>query len=79
MFEQRIAKHALNSVLEISKLIPFSLSSKQQQQQKKKKKKKKKQQKNNVSLSSHKSTHFHRPPGSVKKKQRLQCNVLFFF
>ena len=28
MFEQRIAKHAQNSVLEISKLIPFSLSSK---------------------------------------------------
>ena len=44
MFEQRIAKHALNSVLEISKLIPFSLSSKKQKQKtthKKKKKKKK--------------------------------------
>ena len=62
MFEQRIAKHALNSVLEISKLIPLSLSSKKQQQKTKNKNKKK-----NVSLSSHKNTPFHWPLGSVKK------------
>ena len=34
MFEQRIAKHALNRVLEISKLIPFSLSSKKKNKKK---------------------------------------------
>ena len=59
MFEQRIAKHALNSVLEISKLIPFSLCSKKKQLKKQNKKK-------NVSLCSHKSSPFHWPPGSVK-------------
>ena len=57
MFEQRIAKHALNNVIEISKMIPFSLCSK---------KKKKKKKKKHVSLCSHKSTPFHWPPGSVK-------------
>ena len=39
MLEQRIAKHALNSELEISKLIPFSMCSKKKKQQQKKKKK----------------------------------------
>ena len=45
MFEQRIAKHTLNSVLEISKLIPFSLCSKTKL-------------KTHVSLCSHKRIPF---------------------
>ena len=54
MFEQRFAKHALNSVLEISKLISLSH---------------RKNKTKNVSLSSNKSTPFHWATGLREKKK----------